>query len=131
MGWDDGIGEDGTRILLPRCGITYRQIVDAAAEKKTLPATAKRLGVGETTLRSCVLLYGLSHYFEGRAEPRCPTKLTRRRLSYWLGQGMTRRDIAEILGCSYWHLSVMIRRHQLETMNRGRASWVARRGYAR
>lgn len=117
MGWDDGIGEDGTRILLPRCGITYKQIIDAAAEKKTLSATAKRLGVGETTLRSCVLIYGLSHCFEASVGPRCPTKLTRRRLTYWLRQGMTRRDIAEALGCSYTHLNVMIRRHNLESMN--------------
>jgi len=130
MGWNDGLGHDGTRILLPGCGITFKNIVDAAVDHKTIPAAAKRLGVGESTLRRCVLAYRLSHYFEARKEPKCPTKLTRRRLLYWLGQGMTRRDIAAELEVSYTHLNAMIRRYGIQTMNRGEAAWVARRGYA-
>lgn len=34
------------------CGVTYQQIVDAAVEYGTIPATAKKLGVGETTRMS-------------------------------------------------------------------------------
>lgn len=132
MNWNDGLGHDGTRILLPVCGITYGNIRDAAYEHKTIPATARRLGVGETTLRRCVADYGMSHYFEERQEPRCPTKITPRRLSYWLRQGMTRKDMAEAMGVSYCHLNSVIRRQGLHTQlpNRGAAAWLARRGYA-
>ena len=130
MAWDDGIASDGSRILMPRCGISYLDLLGAAGECRTILATARRLGVGETTLRTCVEAYRLGHWFQGRQEPRCPSKLTRRRLLYWIRQGMTRHDIALELGCSYGHLSVMIRRHGLQGLlpNRGAAAWRARRG---
>ena len=117
---------------MPGCGITYRQVVDAAWECRTFPDAAARLGVGETTLRRCAAEHGLSPHFEDRSGTRCPTRLTKRRLSYWLRQGMTRKDIAEALGVSYCHLNVMIRRHgfQASLPNRGEASWAARRGAA-
>lgn len=83
MAWDDGLSADGSRILIVRCGISYLDILGAAAECGTIPATARRLGVGETTLRTCVESYRLGHWFRQREEPRCPTKLTRRRLLYW------------------------------------------------
>lgn len=130
MAWDDGLSSDGSRILIVRCGISYLDILGAAESCRTIPATARRLGVGETTLRTCVAAYHLGHWFQERLEPRCPTKLTRRRLLYWIRQNMTRRDMAAELGCSYEHLSVMIRRHGLQGLlpNRGTAAWRARRG---
>jgi hypothetical protein len=124
------IASDGTRLLLPVCGISYKNIVDAACECGTLAATAKRLGVGETTLRRVVADYYLGHWFTAPQEPRCPSKLTRRRLKWWLRQNMTRKDVAAAIGCSYAHLNTMLRRHRLtESLpNRGTASWVARTG---
>jgi hypothetical protein len=130
MAWDDGLSCDGSRILIVRCGISYLNILGAAAECGTIPATARRLGVGETTLRTCISAHHLGHWFQERLEPRCPTKITRRRLLYWLRQNMTRRDIAVELGCTYEHLNVMLRRYGLHLgmPNRGAAAWRARRG---
>lgn len=128
--WSDGLAPDGSRLLIPRCGISYRDIIAAAEMCATIPAASVRLGVGETTLRTCVETYRLQHWFSPRDAPKCPTKLTRRRLLYWLRQGMTRQDIAKEIGVSYAHLNVMIRRHQIGTLNRGAASWLARRGIA-
>jgi hypothetical protein len=130
MAWDDGLSPDGSRILMPVCGISYLDVLKAASECLTLVATARRLGVGESTLRSCVTLYRLGHWFLEPSGPRCPSKVTRRRLLYWLRQGMTRRDVSAAIGCSYGHLNKMIRHHGLlgGLPNRGAASWAARRG---
>jgi transposase len=126
------ISPDGSRLLLPVCGISYFNIIHAACECSTIVATAKRLGVGESTLQQCITKHHLSHWFTTPEGPRNPSKLTHRRLLYWSRQGMTRRDIAAEIGCSYDHLNKHLRRHGLtESLpNKGAASWLARRGIA-
>ena len=112
------------------CGVTYLQIVDAAIASPNMRAAAERLGVSYDHLRRIVKRRGMGHWFRiEKPRPRC---VSREDVAGLARQGFIRADVADMLGISEGYLKDLVREWNLYdefTVRKGRASWVARRGY--
>jgi transposase len=112
------------------CGLTYMQIVDIAIECPNKRAAAKRLGVSERQFYAVIKRRGMGHWFRcEKPRPRC---ISREDIVELAGQGFIRADVADLLGISEGYLKDLVHEWNLQdafTVRRGKAAWVARRGY--
>ena len=103
--WGDGLGHDNTRIIMPKCGITWGDLWRTKAEVVSARQAAKRLGVDYQSLLDALKRSMLTGFFgDGRKQrTRRPeqTKITRRKIIYYAKHGMTRRDAAAEIGVTH------------------------------
>lgn len=118
-------------MIFPVAGLSLEDIEKVAAIAPNKRAAAKKLGMGERQFYSVIKQKGLSYLFDLRKpRSRCVSKED---IESAAAEGYTRKDAAFILGISEWYLKDLIHLWKLQdafTVRKGKASWVARRGYA-
>jgi transposase len=122
------IASDGSRVLMPKCGVSYLDFVSVAGMNQR--AAAKRLGVSERNFGDVVRRLGMSHWYpDTRPRSRC---ISRDDIIKVAGEGWTRRDAAHILGVSYGYLRNLIEEWKLQSyfISKAQAARVAQVGYA-
>jgi transposase len=122
------IAPDGSRVLMPKCGVSYLDFVSVAGMNQR--AAAKRLGVSERNFGDVVRRLGLQHWFpDTRPRSRC---ISREDIIKVAGEGWTRRDAAHILGVSYGYLRNLIEEWKLQGyfISKAESARVAQVGYA-
>jgi transposase len=122
------IAPDGSRVLMPKCGVSYLDFVSVAGMNQR--AAAKRLGVSERNFGDVVRRLGMSHWYpDTRPRSRC---ISSEDIIKVAGEGWTRRDAAHILGISPGYLRNLIEEWKLQEyfISKAEAARVAQVGYA-
>lgn len=134
--WNVGLGHDNTRIIMPKCGITWGDIWRIKTEVVSARQAAKRLGVDYQSLLDALDRAGLAGFFgDGRKQRTVrpeQTKITRRKIIYYARHGMTKRDAAAEIGVSADWFSRRVTAEGLGYLypTRGKSGSITRRGYA-
>lgn len=119
---------DGSRILFPRCGLTYADVVSCAGMSQK--AAAKRLGLAYSHFNKAVTRFGLDHWFSKprQAFTQC---VTPEDIIQSAKEGYTMKDAAFVLDVSERYFKTLVARWDLthHFPNSGKAAWIARRGY--
>jgi predicted DNA-binding protein (UPF0251 family) len=122
------ISPDGSRLLLPGCGLSYRDITSCAGMGQK--EAAKRLGVNYNHFNQIVKRHGLSHWFPKprQTQHQC---ITQENIIQAASEGYTQKDAAAVLEVSERYFKSLVARWQLNHLfpSSGKASYIGRVGY--
>jgi hypothetical protein len=122
------IAPDGSRLIFPAAGISYKDCISVAGVNHR--AAAKRLGIAEDHFRRTIKRLSMSHWYpDTRPRSRC---ISREDIIKVAGEGWTRRDAAHILGVSPGYLKDLVGEWKLQGyfISKAEAARVAQVGYA-
>lgn len=112
------------------CGITAADILRTSRKAANMSDAARMLRVSQGYFARKMNDMGAVHYFANRKVRK--RRVSQRSIIKLARQGYTRRDTAYLLGISPAYLKDLIALWHLAdnfVVNRGKASWVTRRGY--
>jgi hypothetical protein len=116
--------------IFPLCGISYNDVVEAAATQPNKKKAAERLGINEKYFYLTIKRLNMGHLFKASRSPkrRCISKEDIVKVA---GEGYPMKDAAFLLGISYSYLRLLATEWGVKGlfMSKGRAGWVTRRGY--
>lgn len=119
-----------SKLIFPRCGLTYQHVIDVACIVPNKRAAAKKLGVSERQFYQVVKDLGLGHWFTlKKPRSRC---LSREDVAQFGREGYTKKDAAYLAGVNYDYFKDLVRLYDLNDFfpGPGYAGWIGRRGYA-
>lgn len=128
----NSLGHDNSRLILPRCGITWLDLWSVKAKAMSARHAAQLLGVDYDSLLDGLKREQLDGFFPDRRPRGAKPKVSRRQLQYYARQGMAKMDVAAELNIDYSWLCKRIKTEKLTGFPcRGEAIKIARKGYCR
>jgi transposase len=123
-----GISSDGTRLLMPLCGLSYRDITSCAGMSQK--EAAKRLGVNYNAFNQVVKRHGISHWFPKPVQKQTQC-ITAEDIIQVASEGYTQKDAAAVLEVSESWFKALVARWKLNHLfpSCGKASYIGRVGY--